>query len=87
MKINFDEIAEIFRALSHPVRVKIITGLIEKDECNVSTMVEKLGLPQPAVSHHLNILKHAGIVAGIREGNQICYRVINETVKGIFKQL
>lgn len=87
MKTNFDELAEIFKALSHPIRVKIITGLIEKNECNVSTMVEKLAMPQPAVSHHLNILRHAGIVEGVREGNQICYKVINEKVRDMFKQL
>ncbi len=87
MKLNSDDLAEIFRAMSHPVRVKIIAGLIEKNECNVMTMVEKLELPQPAVSHHLNILKNAGIVEGVREGNQICYKVINDTVKRMFEQL
>lgn len=87
MQKNFDELAEIFKSLSHPVRVRIVMGLIEKNECNVSTMVEKLGLPQPAVSHHLNILRNAGIVEGVREGNQICYRVTNERVKRMFKQL
>lgn len=87
MQDNFDELTEIFKALAHPVRIKIVLGLIEKNECNVTTMVEKLNMPQPAVSHHLNILKNAGIVIGVREATQICYRVTNETVKRIFKEL
>ncbi len=87
MTTNFEELSEIFKAVSHSVRIKIIFGLIEKNECNVSTMVEKLGLPQPAVSHHLNILRNAGIVEGVRDGNHICYRVTSETVKRMFKQL
>jgi len=87
MKKNCEKLAEIFRAMSHPIRVRIIIGLVEKNECNVMTMAEKLEIPQPAVSHHLNILKNAGLVTGIREGNQICYRVIDETVKKMLEQL
>ena len=87
--MNFDteQLSEIFKALSHPVRVNIVYGLIEKNECNVTTMVEKLNLPQPTVSHHLNILKNAGIIEGVRDGNQICYRVVNDTVKLLYRSL
>ena len=86
-KINFEEVSEIFKALSHPTRVKIIAGLIIKNECNVSKMVEGLGIPQPTVSQHLNILKSARIIEGYRKGNQICYKVVNEQVKKIFSVL
>jgi len=75
--------AEIFKALAHPIRLKIVCGLSKKDECNVSLMVEKLGLPQPTVSQHLNILKNAGIITGYKKGTQVCYKVTDENTKKI----
>jgi len=80
---NFDAYSDIFKALSHPLRLKIVFGLTQKQECNVSKMVESLEVPQPTVSQHLNILKMHGIIEGFRKGNQICYKVTNEQVKKI----
>ena len=85
--LDTEKLAEIFKALSHPVRVKIVGGLIQKAECNVSKMVENLNIPQPTVSQHLNVLKSAGIIEGFRNGNQICYKVTNQTAKNIFAAL
>jgi len=82
-----EKFAEIFKALAHPIRLKIVCGLIKKEECNVSIMVEKLGLPQPTVSQHLTILKSAGIIEGYRKGTQICYKVTDETTKKLIKVL
>ena len=79
--------AEIFKALAHPIRLKIVCGLIKKQECNVSIMVEKLGLAQPTVSQHLNILKNSDIIQGFRKGTQICYRVIDEPTRKIVETL
>ncbi len=76
--------SQIFKGLAHPLRVRIVAGLIQKEECNVSTMVEKLAVSQSVVSQHLIILKNTGIVEGYRKGNQICYKVTNEEVKKIF---
>jgi len=86
-KSELENLSEIFKALAHPLRVQIVMGLLQKHECNVSTMVEKLGVPQPSVSQHLNILKAHGIIEGFRNGNQICYKVTNEQVKKLFKSL
>ena len=79
--------AEIFKALGHPIRLKIACGLMTKDECNVSLMVEKLGVPQPTVSQHLNVLKNAGIITGYKKGTQICYKITDETTKKIIEVL
>ena len=79
--------AEIFKALAHPIRLRIACGLMRKDEFNVSIMVEKLGVPQPTVSQHLNILKNAGIITGYRKGTQICYKITDEKTKNIIKTL
>jgi DNA-binding transcriptional ArsR family regulator len=86
-KTSYEHIAGIFKALAHPTRAKIVDGLIRKDECNVTKMVENLGIPQPTVSQHLNILRSHGILEGYRKGNQVCYKVVNEQVKKIFSAI
>jgi len=77
--------SELFKALAHPLRLKIVFGLTKKNECNVTKMVEALEVPQPTVSQHLNILKMHGVIEGFRRGNQICYKVTNEQVKKIIE--
>jgi len=87
MKNNIEKTTEIFKALSCTTRLKIVVGLIEKNECNVNKMAEGLGIAQPNVSQHLSILKNAGIIEGFRKGNQICYKIIDEQTKAIIKSL
>jgi len=87
MKNDIEKMAEIFKALSGTTRLKIVIGLIEKNECNVNKMAEGLGVAQSNVSQHLSILKNAGIIEGYRKGNQICYKVVNEFVIKIVKNM
>ena len=87
MKINIEKTAEIFKALSGTTRLRIVVGLIEKNECSVNKMAEGLGVAQSNVSQHLSVLKNAGIIEGYRKGNQICYKVINEFVIKIVKNM
>jgi len=86
-KTKCEEMAEIFKALSHPIRLKIVCGLIQKKECNVTKMVQHLNMPQPNVSQHINILKNTDIIEGYRKGNEICYRVTNKIVEKIIESL
>ena len=62
-KINFKEDSEILKALGHPVRLKMMCGLISNNECNVNKIVEELKIPQSTVSQHLSVLKNSGIIA------------------------
>jgi DNA-binding transcriptional ArsR family regulator len=81
MGCDFENLALLFKALAHPVRVQIVAGLMKKDECHVNKMVEKLCLPQPVISQHLTVLKAAGIIIGCRRGNLICYKLVSEQVR------
>ena len=81
------EYAEMFKALAHPLRLNIVCGLANRNECNVNEMCEKLGVAQPSVSQHLNILKNAGIVAGYRDGHKICYRLESDFVRKMIEDL
>ncbi|MBN2058394.1 MAG: winged helix-turn-helix transcriptional regulator [Candidatus Saganbacteria bacterium] len=75
-------LAEVFKALGHPVRLTIARGLCQ-NKCNVNKIVGRLGLPQPTISQHLRILKAAGIITGERKGVEICYRVTDPFVKQV----
>lgn len=87
MKKDLEKVVTTFKALSCETRLKIVMGLLEKKECNVNLMAEKLGIAQPNVSQHLSILKNAGIIEGYRKGTQICYRVIDKQTENIIKAL
>lgn len=83
---NYEEKAEKLKALAHPHRLCIVKGLIE-NSCNVSKIQECLNIPQSTVSQHLIKLKAAGIISGERNGLEICYRVVDDEVIEIVKQL
>ena len=83
----YEETAEILKAISHPVRLCIVRGLLESDGCNVSYMQGCLGIPQSTISQHIAKLKSARIIEGKRTGLEIKYKVTNENVKNIIKVL
>lgn len=86
MKSKYDEAAGILKALGHPTRLQIVEGLL-RDGCNVSHIVQCLGIPQATVSQHIGILKACGVIEGERKGTQICYRISNKNVEKILKAL
>ena len=86
-KIDYEHDSELLKALGHPIRLKIVAGLMSGHECNVNTMVENLNLPQSTVSQHLSVLKNKGIIAFRKEGVRACYRVVNDHVRAIINEL
>ncbi len=83
---KLEELAEFFKALSHPVRLKIISILIEGKQC-VKNLGELLGMSQPSVSQHLSILRSRGIVGWKREGSIICYYIKDDRVLKLYEML
>jgi DNA-binding transcriptional ArsR family regulator len=75
----FDKAAELFRVMSAPMRLKIISCLCEGEQ-NVSYLLGKITTTQPNMSQHLNTLYKAGVLAKRREGVQIHYRIANEQI-------
>lgn len=78
---NQNELATLFKALSHPARVAIIEYLLKVDTCICGDIVNELPLAQPTVSQHLRELKNAGIIKGTIEGTAICYCINMEALK------
>ncbi len=71
--------AEYFKALSHPVRIKIVQYLKEGERC-VCKIVPYLQEEQSNVSRHLAALKRAGILSSRKEGVSVYYRVRDDKV-------
>jgi len=71
--------AEYFRALSHPVRIKIVNFLKEGKKC-VCEIVPYLKEEQSNVSRHLAALKRAGILSSEKKGVSVYYRIQDENV-------
>jgi ArsR family transcriptional regulator, arsenate/arsenite/antimonite-responsive transcriptional repressor len=68
--------AELFKALSEPHRLTIIAALDRAThEVCVCDFTDALPLNQPTVSHHLRILREAGLITGERRGTWVYYRL------------
>ena len=84
--INLDREAEILKVLGHPVRLKIVAGLMSQS-CNVKKIWECLELPQATVSQHLALLKNKGIIEGKRDGVEVFYQVTSVEARKIVESL
>ena len=72
-------IAEVLKAMADPTRLKILHSLHHGERC-VSDILENVGGSQANVSKHLSVLKRAGLVDCRREGLNVYYRIIDEGV-------
>ena len=84
--ICLDREAEILQVLGHPVRLKIVAGLMSQS-CNVKKIWECLELPQATVSQHLALLKNKGIIDGKRDGVEVFYQVTSKEARTIVQSL
>ncbi len=75
----FEMAAEVFRVMSAPMRLKIISCLCNGEK-NVSELLEAIQTTQPNMSQHLNTLYQAGVLGKRRDGVQIFYRIVNDRV-------
>jgi ArsR family transcriptional regulator len=77
-----ERLAVQFKALSDPTRLAIVNQLAGSGECCVCNL-EPLGLSQPTISHHLKILRDAGLVESTRRGTWAFYRLVPEAVDAL----
>jgi ArsR family transcriptional regulator len=77
------EVAERFRALADPTRVAIVNRLSGAEELCVCDLTAAFDLSQPTISHHLKILREAGLVESTRRGTWAYYRLVPEAVDAL----
>ncbi len=78
-------LAELFRTLSDPSRVRIIAALLE-GETNVGSLAALIGLSESAVSHQLRTLRHMRLVRARKQGRQVHYSLDDEHVADLFQR-
>jgi ArsR family transcriptional regulator len=75
-----ESLAERFRALADPTRVGIVNRLARADEVCVCDLTDAFDLSQPTISHHLRVLRDAGLVTASKRGTWSYYRLVPEAV-------
>jgi ArsR family transcriptional regulator len=74
-------LAARFRALADPTRVAIVNRLASTEECCVCDLNAAFDLSQPTISHHLRVLRDAGLVESSRRGTWAYYRLVPDAVR------
>ncbi len=80
-----DKLAEIFKALADPTRLRIISALADTDLC-VGALAEALGMSQSAVSHQLRMLRHLRLVRCRKDGRQVYYTLDDRHIEELFRR-
>jgi|SRR6187200_1265088 DNA-binding transcriptional ArsR family regulator len=75
---------DVFNAIAEPKRREIIELLARRGALAVGALVLAMGLPQPAISKHLSVLRKVGVVLVDQEGRQRMYRLDAQQLKTVF---
>lgn len=78
-------LAELFKALGDPSRVRIISALSQTELC-VYDLATTLGLSQSAVSHQLRLLRDMRLVRYRKEGRHVYYQLDDEHIHALFQR-
>lgn len=76
-----EQLAQLARAIAHPIRVAIIRFLSQIGQCFCGDLVACLQQPQSSVSQHLKVLKQAGLISGTTAGRQVCYGLNQDGIR------
>jgi ArsR family transcriptional regulator len=82
-----EQLAARFKALADPTRVAIINSLSAADEVCVCNLTATFDLSQPTISHHLKVLREAGLVESTRRGTWGYYRLVPEAIEALRETL
>lgn len=68
-----NDIALIAKVFAHPARVAILEYVSKQKNCICNDIVDEIGLSQPTISQHLQVINKAGLLKGSFKGKSICY--------------
>jgi DNA-binding transcriptional ArsR family regulator len=77
---------DVFKLLADMNRLKIVLALAQDGELHVSALCELLGQSQPAVSHHLTLMRMVGLVGFNRQGKHNFYHLASGHVRDLLEQ-
>jgi ArsR family transcriptional regulator len=81
------ELVQVFKLLSDETRLRILVYLAREAELHVTALCDRLGQSQPAVSHHLALLRVAGLIKARRDGKHNYYSVRHSRFRGLIEQV
>ncbi|MGW4330863.1 ArsR/SmtB family transcription factor [Nocardia sp. NPDC004573] len=77
------ELAGVFKALSDPMRLRLLSVVASRagQEACVCDLSEGIDLTQPTISHHLKVLREAGLLTSERRASWVYYRIVPEALQ------
>lgn len=81
------EVALRLKALADPVRLRLMSLLLTRDEVCTCDLAPTVGLTEATVSHHLGQLRKAGLATGERRGMNVFYRARRESLGALVRVL
>ena len=78
-----DRISRLMKALSDPIRLRLMSMIAAADEVCVCDLLGPFDVSQPTISHHLKVLRSAGLVDCERRGTWVYYRAEREALDAI----
>ncbi len=79
-------LAAVFKVLANDTRLRLLHALVRADELCVTDLADSIGMKPQGVSNQLQRLSDLGILASRRDGNNICYRVVDLCVRSLLDQ-
>lgn len=81
------DLVQVFKLLSDETRLRILMYLLREGELHVTALCKRLQQSQPAVSHHLSLLRVAGLIKARRDGKHNYYSVKSQRFHGLIGEL
>ena len=81
------DLVQVFKLLSDETRLRILLYLAREGELHVTALCDKLGQSQPAVSHHLALLRVAGLIEARRDGKHNFYSICRNHFQQLMGEL
>jgi ArsR family transcriptional regulator, arsenate/arsenite/antimonite-responsive transcriptional repressor len=80
-----EETAALLKVVADPTRLRILSMLARAEDCEICVcdLTEPLGLSQPTVSHHMKVLREAGLTVSERRGKWVYHRLVSERLEQI----
>lgn len=70
---HINNLAAIAKVLAHPARITILQYISKNDNCICNDLVDKIGLSQPTISQHLQVINKSGLLKHHFKGKRLCY--------------
>ena len=78
-----ESVAGLLKALADPVRLRLMSLIAAADEACVCELTTTFAVSQPTISHHLRVLRQAGLVDAERRGTWVWYRARREALDAV----